>query len=219
MAVDYRQQYTPKQLEPFWPNEILRMSTVVLCTLAVIMALAILPVVLEYAGLGSWIEPEEPADPRATPPHIKPEWYFLAVYQYLKLPPQEFLGISGKTIGVLSQGPFVLALVLLPFWARRWADRRPGWAHRIIATVIIINFVALTFWAVWPPPPLLSLLFAVGLVIFYALIAHERHKIRQVLYGEPRGLPPRSYEGERPRIAEEHRAKSGGSPGRKEPKR
>ncbi len=67
MAVDYRRQYTPEQLEPFWPNEILRMLVVVLCTLAVIMALVILPVGLEHFGLGELLEAEEPANPRATP--------------------------------------------------------------------------------------------------------------------------------------------------------
>ena len=182
MAVDYREQYTPKQLEPFWPNEILRMCVVVLCTLAVIMALAVLPVILDYVGLGWLIEQEEPADPHATPPHIRPEWYFLAVYQYLKLPPQEFMGMSGKTIGVLSQGPFVLALLLVPFWARRWSTRRPGWVHRLVITVIIFNFLALTFWAVWPPSPLFAGVFAVGVILFYVLIAHERRTIRDVLY-------------------------------------
>lgn len=184
MAVDYREQYTPEQLEPFWPNEIIRMAVVVLCTLAVIMALVVLPVVLDFFGLGGLLEHEEPADTRATPPHIKPEWYFLAVYQYLKLPPQEFMGISGKTIGVLSQGPFILALLLVPFWARRWANRRPGWAHRLITTIVIFNFLALTFWAVWPPPLVLSAFFAFGVILFYYLLAHERRTIRRVLHGK-----------------------------------
>ncbi len=182
MAVDYRKQYTPDQLEPFWPNEILRMCVVVLCTLALIMALVVLPVALDYCGLAELMEEEEPADPRATPPHIRPEWYFLAVYQYLKLPPQEFMGISGKVIGVLSQGPFVLALVLLPFWARRWSNRRPGFVHCFFTTLIIVNFLALTFWAVWPPPLLLTGFFVAALVFFYFMIIHERRTIRRVLY-------------------------------------
>ncbi len=182
MAVDYREQYSPEQLEPFWPNEILRMLVVVLCTLALIMALVVLPVVLEYFGLGGLIHEEEPADPRATPPHIRPEWYFLAVYQYLKLPPQEFLGISGKVLGVLSQGPFVLALVLLPFWARRWSRRRAGFWHYGLTTLIIVNFLALTFWAMWPPPLLFTFFFLVALLFFYVMIIHERQKIRRVLY-------------------------------------
>ena len=181
MGVDYREQYSPEQIEPFWPNEILRMCVVVLCTLALIMALVTLPVVLDYFGFGGLLEEEEPADARSTPPHIRPEWYFLAVYQYLKLPPQEFLGISGKTVGVLSQGPFVLAIVLLPFWARRWANRSPGVVHVALVTVVVANFLALTFWAVWPPPLLLTAFFCAAVVLFYVLLVHERRTIRRVL--------------------------------------
>jgi ubiquinol-cytochrome c reductase cytochrome b subunit len=147
------------------------------------MAMVILPVVLEYFGLGHLIEEETPADPRATPPPSKPEWYFLAVYQYLKLPPQEFLGISGKTIGVLSQGPFVLAVVLLPFWARRWSQVRAAFWHNAIVTLVIANFVALTFWAVWPPPLLFTIIFAAALIVFYSLLIHEHRMIRRVLHG------------------------------------
>ena len=181
MAVDYREQYTPEQLEPFWPNEIMRMLVVVLCTLALVMALVVLPVLLEYFGLGHLLEEETPADPRATPPHIRPEWYFLAVYQYLKLPPQELLGISGKTLGVLSQGPCVLALLLLPLWARRWARRRPRMLHTCLVTLIVVNFLALTFWAAWPPHLLFAVFFGLALVVFYSLVIHEHRTIRRVL--------------------------------------
>ena len=97
MGVNYRHQYRPDQLEPFWPNELLKMSVVVLCTLAVIMLFAILPVVLDSIGLHGVLHEEEPADPRgATPLGIKPEWYFLASYQYLRIMPTELLGIGGK---------------------------------------------------------------------------------------------------------------------------
>ena len=37
MGVNYRDQYRPDQLEPFWPNELFKMTVAVLCTLAVIM--------------------------------------------------------------------------------------------------------------------------------------------------------------------------------------
>jgi ubiquinol-cytochrome c reductase cytochrome b subunit len=182
MGVDYRCQYTPEQLEPFWPNEILRMLVVVLCTLAVIMAIVILPVLLEYVGLGDLIHHEEPANPRSTPAHIRPEWYFLAVYQYLKLPPSEFLGISGKTIGVLSQGPFVLALLVLPYLVRRWANQKPGLIHCTMVTAVIAIFLFLTFWAMWPPSILFTMFFAIGVVLFYALLFHEARTIRRVLH-------------------------------------
>ena len=35
-----------------------------------------------------------PADPFNTPEHIRPEWYFLAPYEMLKLIPNRFLGIA-----------------------------------------------------------------------------------------------------------------------------
>jgi len=181
VAVNYREQYTPEQLAPFWPNEIIRMLIVVLCTLAVITILAVLPVVLDSAGLSHWIEESEPADPRETPIHLRPEWYFLAVYQYLKLPPQEFLGMSGKTIGVFSQGVFMLAILLLPFWTRRWHQRPLGALHGLLVTVAIGTFIGLTLWAVWPPPTLMVIVTIAVAVLFYSLMATERRKIRRVL--------------------------------------
>ena len=48
--------------------------------------------------------PEEalqPADPSKTPEHIRPEWYFLAPYQMLKLIPSKFFGITLQLIMVL----------------------------------------------------------------------------------------------------------------------
>lgn len=186
MAVDYRDQYQPRQLEPFWPNEIIKMVVVVLCTLAVIMGLVILPTVLEWAGLTGMVHEEEPANPRVTPEHIKPEWYFLATYQYLKLMeyPQRWFGIDGKMLGVLSQGPLVLAVVLLPFWYRRKADRPPSWAYYAGVTVVVAVFLLLTIAAIWPASPLFACLTTAALVIFYALMARERRAVRQLLYDD-----------------------------------
>ncbi len=181
MSVDYRKQYTPQQLAPFWPNEILRMAVVTLCTLAVITVLAVLPVILDRWGLGHWIEESEPANPRATPTHIRPEWYFLAVYQYLKLTPQEFLGMSGKTIGVMSTGVFVLVVMFVPLWARRWSHQPPGPLHGFFVTFVIAVFVALTLWAVWPPPALMIIMLCAAVMLFYVLLINERRRIRRVL--------------------------------------
>ena len=49
-----------------------------------------------------------PADPLNTPAHIRPEWYFLAPYQLLKLVPNKFLGIALQLI-------LVVVFVLWPF--------------------------------------------------------------------------------------------------------
>jgi len=116
MGVDYREQYQPEHLEPFFPNEIVKMIIVMLCTLALLTFLAVLPVFLEHLGIEGLAHEQQPADPSSTPPHIRPEWYFLAVYQYLKLMPSEVLGISGKALGILTQMIVVGLLFLFPFW-------------------------------------------------------------------------------------------------------
>jgi hypothetical protein len=117
MGVDYREQYKPEHLEPFFPNEIVKMIIVVLCTLALLTFLAVLPVCLEHLGVEGFAHEQEPADPTSTPPHIRPEWYFLAVYQYLKLMPSEVLGISGKALGILTQMIVIGLMFLFPFWS------------------------------------------------------------------------------------------------------
>ena len=116
MAVDYKKQYKPEHLEPFFPNEIVKMIIVVLCTLAVLMFMVVLPLHLEHIGLGGIAHEEEPADPGTTPAHIRPEWYFLAVFQYLKLMPADIFGISGKALGILSQMVVVILWLIVPFW-------------------------------------------------------------------------------------------------------
>jgi FtsH-binding integral membrane protein len=103
------------------------------------------------------------------------------VYQYLKLPPQEFLGMSGKTIGVLSQGVVMLAILLLPFWTRRWDHRPMASLHSLLVTLMIGIFIGLTLWAVWPPPTLMVISTVAVAVLFYSLMAAERRKIRRVL--------------------------------------
>ena len=208
MAVNYEEQYRRDQLEPFWPNEFMKMSVAVLCTLAVIMMLVILPVVLDAMGLHGVMHEEEPANPLGgTPVGIKPEWYFLASYQYLRIMPTELLGISGKTLGVVTQGVVLLVLAVLPFWYRRKAHRRPGRAYRLTITVFLFALIGLTIWGGWPEVhgddgermaslgeylshrPLFFVMLAVALIVFYALIGHEKQTIRRTLDGPPAADP------------------------------
>jgi quinol-cytochrome oxidoreductase complex cytochrome b subunit len=212
VGVDYRKQYRPDQLEPFWPNEIMKMGTAVLCTLAVIMIFAILPVLLDALGLHGTGHTQEPADPYGTTPvGIKPEWYFLASYEILRLMPTALLGISGKTLGVVAQGLLMMLALLLPFWYRRSAHRRPGWFYRIAITAVIAAFVGLTIWGGWPAEhgeageqPVsfraylgghveLFVVLGVALIAFYALIAQERRMIRKTLRDSP--APPDEKDG------------------------
>jgi ubiquinol-cytochrome c reductase cytochrome b subunit len=73
-----------------------------------------------------------PADPFRTPAHIKPEWYFLAPYQMLKLVPNKFMGVSLQII-------MVTLFLLWPFFDVKKEDnllkRRALFAFFIAAIV------------------------------------------------------------------------------------
>ncbi len=73
---------------------------------------------------------EDPADPFNTPAHIKPEWYFLPSYQFLKL-------VKPKWLALLLQGVFLLGLLFWPFLDRseeRDIRRRP----RLLAGALLV---------------------------------------------------------------------------------
>ncbi len=58
------------------------------------------------------------ADPFASAPQgIRPEWYFMFMFQTLKLLPAHILFIEGEIVGVLMFGVGGVAWMLLPFWA------------------------------------------------------------------------------------------------------
>jgi len=90
-----------------------------------------------------WIisgESEVPADPFNTPEHIKPEWYFLAAYQFLKIIPSEVSAL-------VLQAVAVTAFIFLPFIDRskeKRINKRPFFFCLVISSIII--FVGLTIW-------------------------------------------------------------------------
>ncbi|MFH1109404.1 MAG: cytochrome bc complex cytochrome b subunit [Planctomycetota bacterium] len=89
----------PEQGIPFFPVHVAKEGVVAVLLLAVLVTLAV---------LAPW-EIGEPANPLATPAHIKPEWYFLPSYQLLKY----FEGPHGAFVGILACS---LPFVLLLFW-------------------------------------------------------------------------------------------------------
>ena len=83
---------------------------------------------------------EIPADPFNTPEHIKPEWYFLASYQFLKIIPSEFGALILMSIAALL-------FVFLPFVDRSEEInilKRPVFLTLVLAC--IAGFVGLTIW-------------------------------------------------------------------------
>jgi quinol-cytochrome oxidoreductase complex cytochrome b subunit len=119
----------PEKLKPFFPDYIL---DEVIAWYAVLAGLVILASLFP-AGL------EPKADPLVTPEHIKPEWYFLAVYQLLKLVPE--------TVGVVAPVALVTIIVLLPLLDRNEEirpRRRP--IAIFLALVLLVAMAVLTYY-------------------------------------------------------------------------
>ncbi len=93
----------------FFPNFMLRELMAWYIALGVLGALA----ALFPWNLGS------KADPFASAPAgIKPEWYFLFMFQTLKLIPSKVWIVDGEVLGVVGFGLVGAVWVLLPFFAR-----------------------------------------------------------------------------------------------------
>ena len=68
------------------------------------------------------------ADPFVSAPAgIKPEWYFLFMFQTLKLIPSKLWFIDGEVLGVLAFGAIALLWLLLPFLEGDNASRTKRW--------------------------------------------------------------------------------------------
>jgi quinol-cytochrome oxidoreductase complex cytochrome b subunit len=117
---------------PFFPDH-------VFSELKVIGGLTALVLLVGVIGLLSPVGLGDPADPMVTPDHVKPEWYFLALYQILKFVP--------KTAGVVVPLLGVVLIALWPFFDRKPERSRRVQRMRLIVILIgIVLFIALTIW-------------------------------------------------------------------------
>jgi cytochrome b6 len=126
----------PARTMPFLPNFLLRDLVGWLSVLAVLAALA----AFFPAELG------RKADPFASAPAgIKPEWYFMFMFQTLKYLPATILGIEGEIVGVLGFGLGGLFLLVLPFLDRRAARGDRTRLFTWIGLAIIAYMIVLTY--------------------------------------------------------------------------
>ena len=132
----------------FFPDFLLRD---LLLWLLCLILLATLVVSLPYGpGLpGVEWELGKKANPLAPAyPGIKPEWYFLWVYQLLKEFPPHLLGMEGPQAAIL------LVSVLLGIWAMvPWLDRRaqreessPAFTDLGVAAILFVGYLTLKAW-------------------------------------------------------------------------
>jgi len=116
---------------PFYPDHLKT-------EIRVVWILVGVAVVIGFIAFFSPVGLEEPADPMVTPDHVKPEWYFLALYQLLKYIP--------KTVGVMVPILGILALIIFPFFSRK-EDSQKKIRVRLIGSVIFtVVVIAMTIW-------------------------------------------------------------------------
>ena len=128
MANEGHHEESVESGHPFWPVHVIDQGIQFYLWIGLILTVALL----------APIKLHEKADPMVTPPGIKPEWYFLSVYQALKYVP-EIVGLCG--MGLLS-----VVTVFWPFIDNAIEGRRPGrLLHRRIVAVAIIFMIALGF--------------------------------------------------------------------------
>jgi cytochrome b6 len=121
---------------PFVPNFLLRDLVGWLSALAVLAALA----AYFPAELGRKADPFLPA-----PAGIKPEWYFMFMFQTLKYLPSYILGVEGEIVGIVGFGLGGLFLLLIPLLDRRTARGEPSRLFTWIGVAIIVYMVVLTY--------------------------------------------------------------------------
>ncbi len=124
----------------FFPNFMLRELMAWYVALGVLGALA----ALVPWELGTKADPFAPA-----PAGIKPEWYFLFMFQTLKLLPAKVWFIDGEVLGVLVFGIAGMLWVLLPFFDRNGRGRGQRWvtgagifALTYVVAMSVYGFVA-----------------------------------------------------------------------------
>lgn len=128
-------------VKPKYPKGMLFYPTFVLNDLIVICAFLSLfsALIFLYPEMLVSGEANIPADPFNTPEHIKPEWYFLAPYQLLKLIPE----LSALILQTLA----ILIFTFLPFIDRSKETnilKRPLFLLLVVSFTVI--YIGLTLW-------------------------------------------------------------------------
>ncbi|HXF95039.1 MAG TPA: cytochrome bc complex cytochrome b subunit [Gemmatimonadales bacterium] len=129
-----REHPSPRMMR-FFPNFLLRDLVGWLAALAILAALA----AYFPAELGTKADPFAPA-----PAGIRPEWYFMFMFQTLKMLPAHVLGIEGEVLGVMGFAVAALVLFLYPWIEQRFGLERYARAFTAAVVLVILYIVALT---------------------------------------------------------------------------
>ncbi len=121
--------------QPFFPNVFYKDLIVWLLGLGVLVTLA----VVFPAVIGTKADPMAPA-----PENIKPEWYFLFLFQTLKLFPGQIAGLNGETIAMTVISTAVLFVFFVPFMDKRSSAGQKSPIYTYIGVFYLSYFVIMT---------------------------------------------------------------------------
>lgn len=159
---------------PFVPHFLLRDMVGWYLALGILAALA---------ALFPW-ELGEKADPFASAPEgIKPEWYFLFMFQTLKQLPAHILGFEGEVLGVLFFGACGAIVLVVPFLDR--GDRTRAVLNGL-AAVSVVFFIVMTAWGFFDRIGLqviLGLGLSLMMLVLVAPFIDRERPARRVWYG------------------------------------
>ncbi|MCF7804421.1 MAG: cytochrome bc complex cytochrome b subunit [Candidatus Marinimicrobia bacterium] len=120
---------------PFFPNFVLRD---LLIWLIVLNVLAILAVFFPWE-LGAKADPFVPA-----PAGIRPEWYFMFMFQTLKMLPAHIAGLEGETVGVMAFAIAGIFWILIPFFDRSSQRGHKSKLLTYIGIIVVIFILVMT---------------------------------------------------------------------------
>jgi len=147
MALPVGKTHAPRGMK-FFPSFMMRDLLLWLVLLIVLTALALFfPYGAGIPGV-EW-ELGKKADPLAPAfPGIKPEWYFLWIYQLLREFPPHLFGLEGPQVCLLVVTVLMATWALVP-WLDRTARRQqpsPGFTDFGVAAILFIVFLMLKAW-------------------------------------------------------------------------
>lgn len=125
--------------QKFWPDQFLKDVIACLVVLATLLALILRHPLLHTAGpLGA--ELGAPADPTEPYSAARPEWYFLFMFQFLKL----FPGGTEVWGAIIIPNAILVALFLVPFIARlRWGHGlNLAFLGSLMAGILVLTYMA-----------------------------------------------------------------------------
>lgn len=101
-------------------------------------------VLAALAALFPW-ELGEKADPFASAPAgIRPEWYFLFMFETLKLIPAKILFLDGEVVGILAFALGGLLWVVVPFLDKSSANHTRSRVITALGLMVVLYIVAMT---------------------------------------------------------------------------